>query len=365
MSPRRPRGRLPPGPAEASCRSVSTVVAELAQREERPARQRGLVDQGRRGLPCARAALAGDAVDLVERLRPDPARRHVDDAPERDAVPRVGHEPQVREHVPHLAPLVEADAAHHQVGEPQPQQALLDQPALRVHPEQHRHAPLRAQRRGAARDPGGLLELVRRPRAAAPARPRPSPPRASCPCAARCARRAPRPRPGCAGWSGSSAPGGRRAPPGSRPRSPGCSRCPPRARSRSTGPRRRPPSGCRRARPAGAPAGTGCGSCPGTRPPAGTGSARARPRTPARRPRAAPPRAAAGRRSRAPRPRRAPRGSPAITSLVRSSPASGSRAAEFLRAEMRERKRRGGCSFSERSSLRIASRTAASWSSSS
>ena len=224
----------------ASARSVSIVSRNC--RSGTRARPGSVASSVRRTSAShgRRALVAAHALDLLDRLRADAARRHVDDAAQGDRVLRGEDEPEVGEDVLHLLPLVEADAAEDEVRDARAQEALFDEPALRVHAHEDGHPPPAAQARRALDDPRRLLELVHRLVEAHRLAARPAPRAASCPCAARCGRRGRRPRRGSPGSSGSSPRGGRRARPGSRARSRGCSGCRPRARSRSTGPRRPP-----------------------------------------------------------------------------------------------------------------------------
>ena len=86
---------------------------------------------GQRDAPLARIRL-----ELGLRLGAEPPRRRVDDPREREGVLRVPQEPEVRQHVLHLASLIEGDTADHLVGEAERAERVLDGPRLRVRPVQ-------------------------------------------------------------------------------------------------------------------------------------------------------------------------------------------------------------------------------------
>ena len=200
------------------------------------------IDRAQR-LPERDAALARPARSISSSvLAPMPRGGHVEHAAQRDGVARVQHQAQVGEDVLHLLALVEADPAHHHVGDAAAQQRLLEQPALRVHAEEHGRAALARAGRRCAPPPRPPPRTRRRPGAGAPARPRALTARSVLPLRLPlwATRRRGRVEDGLAS-SGSSPPGAARARPGSRARSRGCCGCRRRARSRSTGPRRRPP----------------------------------------------------------------------------------------------------------------------------
>ena len=68
----------------------------------------------------------------------DAALGHVEDAPQRDGVGRVGQHAQVGQHVAHLAALVEPHAADDLVGQPDPDEDLFEDPGLGVGAVEHR-----------------------------------------------------------------------------------------------------------------------------------------------------------------------------------------------------------------------------------
>ena len=136
-------------------------VPELPQGHESAARQRRVVGEANERVPRRRALVAAHALDLLDRLRADAARGHVDDTAQSDRVLRGEDEPEVREDVLHLLPLVEADASEDEVRDARAKEALFHEPALRVHAHEDGHPPPAAQARRARR-PRGLLELVHR-----------------------------------------------------------------------------------------------------------------------------------------------------------------------------------------------------------
>ena len=134
----------------SSWRTTSTAGAEpasarspsrSAKNSSSAARARGVSASGRR-----RAASGSDdlprrrgGLDVLHRHLPDPARRHVDRAPERQHVVRHHQQAQVREGVAHLLALPEAGARHHRVGDRPAHQLRLEAARLGVDAEQHRH----------------------------------------------------------------------------------------------------------------------------------------------------------------------------------------------------------------------------------
>ena len=211
----------------------------------------------------------------------------------RHRVGRVGEHPQVGQRVADLAALVEAHAADDLVGQPDPDEHLLEHPRLRVGPVEDRDvARARRPRRRCSRsislrDERRLVVLVVGDVAddrLAVARRRTT---GSSACGSGCGRSPRWRRTGSSGWSGSSARAGSSSRRGSPARTRGCCGSSRRGRRRSTGRRRRrrtarpaarSPAG--RRRPARGPARTARGWCPGTRRPAragtGAGSARRR-----------------------------------------------------------------------------------------
>src|SRR2546425_116238 len=77
-------------------------------------------------------APAREQPKLLLRPRADAPRRHVENARERDGVVRVLDQPQVREQILHLSPLVEAHAADDLVRHGVAEQNLLDRARLRI-----------------------------------------------------------------------------------------------------------------------------------------------------------------------------------------------------------------------------------------
>jgi len=71
----------------------------------------------------------------------DPTTGHVQDAPDGDVVGRVGDRTQVGDQVTDLTTLVELDAAHHPVGQPDSDEDLFKGPRLGVRPVEHRDLP--------------------------------------------------------------------------------------------------------------------------------------------------------------------------------------------------------------------------------
>ncbi len=91
--------------------------------------------------PPRRTDPLGGRQRLDRRLGPlaDPAPRHVQDAPHRHVVGRVGDRAQVGDRVAHLTPLVEPDAADHPVRHADPDEHLLEGTRLGVGAVEHRH----------------------------------------------------------------------------------------------------------------------------------------------------------------------------------------------------------------------------------
>ena len=117
------------------------VVDHLHERLDRRHRPGG---DARRLLDAAQRLEVTDPVALGQRrhagLGPlaDAALGGVEDAPQRDRVARVDQRAQVGERVLDLAPLVEADAADDLVGQADPDEHLLEHPALGVGAVEHR-----------------------------------------------------------------------------------------------------------------------------------------------------------------------------------------------------------------------------------
>ncbi len=86
------------------------------------------------GIPEADVARLGPGIQLLDRLRADPARRHVDDPSKRHAVGGVASQPDVPERVLHLAPLIEAGPTDKLVRDPEPHQRFLEHATLGVDP---------------------------------------------------------------------------------------------------------------------------------------------------------------------------------------------------------------------------------------
>ena len=103
----------------------------LADAREGPtthARLLGVVEGLGEGTPVG----GGPRVQAAERRVAHAALGHVDDPLERHLVGGVHHRPQVGEGVLHLAPVVEARAADHLVGQAEAHERLLHHPALGV-----------------------------------------------------------------------------------------------------------------------------------------------------------------------------------------------------------------------------------------
>ena len=194
-----------------------------------------------------------DGQRLDARLGPvaDAALGGVEHPPDADRVVVVDDRAQVGQRVADLLALVEAHPADHLVGQADPDEHLLEDAGLRVGAVEDGHVAradlVAVVRAGRSRGPPSRPRRARcRPRSRRSARRRPGRSRAAWACG-RCCGRSPRwPRRGSSGWSGSSAPAGSCARPGSRARTPGCCGSWRRGTRRSTG-RRRPP---RTARPA-------------------------------------------------------------------------------------------------------------------
>ena len=198
-------------------------VVEALDRLGRAGRQPGHVlrpgQRGGEGDPVPR----GEPGHVLQGAVADAAPRHVDHPPQRDLVGRVGDQPQVGQQVPDLPALVEPHAADHLVRQPGPDEDFLEDPGLGVGPVEHGDVA-----RGRVTRVGELVDLLgherglvvlavrhvadqRRP----VARRRTTGSSASARC---CGRRRHWRRPGCSGWTGSSARAGSPARRGSRAR---------------------------------------------------------------------------------------------------------------------------------------------------
>ena len=144
------------------------VVDQLPERLHRRQRPRG---EAVRVLAAAQRLGEREALPLRERLeaglRPvaDAALGHVEHAAQRDGVLGVGQQPQVGQRVAYLPALVEAHPADHLVGQPDPDEHLLEDPRLRVGPVEHRdvgrsQALLVGEPVDLGRDEGRLVVLV-------------------------------------------------------------------------------------------------------------------------------------------------------------------------------------------------------------
>ena len=223
-----------------------------ADRGHRPGRDAGGVGRpAQRGDERDPLAL-GELDDAGLGAVADAALGDVEDPAQVDGVGRVGDDPQVGQGVLDLAPLVEAGAADHLVGQADPHEHLLDGPGLGVGAVEDGDVlgpARRARRRG--RRSGGRRTRPRRARSRRRSRRswrrRRSRSRGSWDAAPRCGRSPRWPRAGSSGSSGSSARAGwcgRRGSPARTPRCCGSSR---HGRRRWTGRRHRR----RPARPAG------------------------------------------------------------------------------------------------------------------
>ena len=136
--------------------------------ERRSGRQRArllLGDAPAARCTAARRVARAQRSQLGDRLRADAAAGHVDDAREADDVERVVDEAQVREHVLHLAPLVEARAADELVAgcvaRMNASSSARDCAFVRyITAMSPRRMPLCRQRRDLVRDEVGLFLLV-------------------------------------------------------------------------------------------------------------------------------------------------------------------------------------------------------------
>ena len=119
-------------------------LAEAGQRLHRPRREFELrrelgiaerLDGGVQRNPPARRP----PPQLVERAPADPAGGNVDHPLQADVVGGVADKPQVGDHVPHLAALIEARRPHQMVGEPVAHERLFEGAGLGVGAVQDRH----------------------------------------------------------------------------------------------------------------------------------------------------------------------------------------------------------------------------------
>ena len=100
-----------------------------------------------------------------QRLGAHAARWHVHDPLERHPVCRIARQPQIRDQVTNLSPVVEARRADQPIGNPAVHQRFLDRARLRVGPIQHRglarpHRALLHPVRHGLRDVVGLVALA-------------------------------------------------------------------------------------------------------------------------------------------------------------------------------------------------------------
>ncbi len=117
---------------ERQCRSL--VPQRLDHPHERRDAAAGLAAHhaAARGLPQRRAGAAGVVLQLLQRARPDAARRKVDHAQQRTVVSGLGQQAQVGERVLHLGAFEEAHAAVDAVGQSGAEQRVLKHARLRV-----------------------------------------------------------------------------------------------------------------------------------------------------------------------------------------------------------------------------------------
>ena len=104
-------------------------LAEDAELRARAGRQVRVLAGGQHRLPQRGAARLGPGGELLDGLRADPPRRHVDDPQQRDPVRRIAGQADVAEGVLDLAPLVEADAAHELVRDAEAHERLFEHAA--------------------------------------------------------------------------------------------------------------------------------------------------------------------------------------------------------------------------------------------
>ena len=151
-------------------RQLSDEADELPERP--PGSPTELLRRVRRRRQERRPAPRRELLHPGERGAPDPARRRAQRSPEGKVVRGIRDEPEVREGVLDLPPLVEAHAAHDPVGESGHPEGVLHHARLGVRPVEHRDAveglTLGAQLRHGPRHPERLLALV--PRAEEPRR---------------------------------------------------------------------------------------------------------------------------------------------------------------------------------------------------
>ena len=117
-------------------------VREPAQRSLRSGGQVGILLDALDGLPNADPACISECTQGLQRLLPDPAGRNVDHALERHPIGGVAREPDIAERVLYLAPLIEAGAADKLVRDPEADERLLQDAALRVDPIGDRDLPI-------------------------------------------------------------------------------------------------------------------------------------------------------------------------------------------------------------------------------
>src|SRR5262249_11445335 len=145
----------PPSPRPARPPN-SAVARRAAARRGRPGGSR----EGRRGG-------RGQVLQAAGGGAADPAGRRSEGPAEPEVVRGIRDEPEIREHVLDLPPLVEAYASHNVIGHGGDPEGVLQHARLRVHPVQHGDAverqPVRAELGHGARYPQGLLGLVAGP----------------------------------------------------------------------------------------------------------------------------------------------------------------------------------------------------------